>query len=137
MKPTGRTLLKFGTPIAEEVSIVPDKFRQGLDIDVEGDQLDLDFNLSEKRDAGLLFFGSTRWPCCQPRRASATWPGYLPSRIAPISRIVLATLSPRPNQLQSGQNSRLLPAGVQGRGIQDQANQRAAQQSNMPAKAKK
>jgi len=47
MRDTGRTISRFGTPIPEEVSIVPDKYRQGVNIEVVGDKLDLNFNLSE------------------------------------------------------------------------------------------
>jgi hypothetical protein len=47
MRETGQTVSKFGTKIPEEVSIVPDKYRQGMNIEVIGDKLDLNFNLSE------------------------------------------------------------------------------------------
>jgi len=44
---SGKTVSEFGKATVELVNIVPDRYRQGALLDVSGDRLDLDFDLSE------------------------------------------------------------------------------------------
>lgn len=42
---TGRTVMQFGKPYPESVNIIPDKYRAGFEIEIDGDNIHKDFNL--------------------------------------------------------------------------------------------
>jgi hypothetical protein len=44
---TGKTVIRENQPTAEQVSIVPDRYRRGIEINVTGDRSDFHLNLSE------------------------------------------------------------------------------------------
>jgi hypothetical protein len=45
LEATGRTIVRSGAPIPEEVSIVPEQYQRGVLIHVTGDKVNLDFDL--------------------------------------------------------------------------------------------
>ena len=42
---TGKTVMQFGKPYPETVNIIPDKYRVGFEIEIDGDNIHKDFNL--------------------------------------------------------------------------------------------
>ena len=47
-KETGRTVRQFDQPYSELVSVIPDRYRAGIQIEVSGDKLDQDFTLTSQ-----------------------------------------------------------------------------------------
>ena len=47
-KKTGRLITGYSTPYPEIINIVPAKYRQGIELDVSGDNPELDFKLVSK-----------------------------------------------------------------------------------------
>ena len=47
LQATGKTIVRSVAEIPEEVSIVPDRYREGVLIQVAGDRLDLNFDLDQ------------------------------------------------------------------------------------------
>jgi hypothetical protein len=52
IKATGNTVLQFDKPVPEFVSLVPDGYRSGVEIDIQGEKMEHDFQLMSKGPAG-------------------------------------------------------------------------------------
>ncbi len=45
VKETGKTIMQYGKPYPETVNVIPEKYRAGLEIAIDGDNLHKDFSL--------------------------------------------------------------------------------------------